>query len=65
MDNRILRRADIEKLTGFKWRHLHDMEARGCFPKRFHPDPNSKIVGWLYSEVMAWIAERAASREAA
>jgi len=60
--DRIVRRSDLEELTGFGWRHIHDMEARGDFPKRFHPDPNSKIVGWSYREIQDWLEARKASR---
>lgn len=65
MTDRILRKPDVEAITGFCERHIRDMEAAGNFPKRFKPDPDSRVVGWLASEVQAWIEERAAMREAA
>jgi prophage regulatory protein len=65
MQERILRKPDIEAMTGFCERHIRDMEAAGNFPRRFRPDPGSKAVGWLQSEILEWIAERAGAREAA
>jgi prophage regulatory protein len=65
MTERILRKPDVEAMTGFCERHLRDMEAEGNFPKRFNPDPNSKAVGWLQSEILEWIASRASVRQAA
>lgn len=64
MDDRIVRKPEAELLSGFCERHLRDMEAAGTFPKRFRPDPNSPAVGWLHSEIMEWIAERAATSRA-
>lgn len=61
---RILRKADVEKVSGFKARHILTMEQRGDFPRRFQPDPASKVVGWLESEVISWAKARAASRGA-
>ena len=62
MQDRVVRREELKDLTGFQWRHIHDMEAEGRFPKRFHPDPTSKVVGWSFREIQEWIEERKASR---
>jgi prophage regulatory protein len=64
MTDRNLRKKDLEPITGFTFRHLHDMEARGDFPRRYRPDPKSKIVVWSEREVQQWIEDRKASREA-
>lgn len=63
--DKILRKPEIEEITGFTERHVRDMEAAGNFPRRFRPDPDSRSVGWLASEVSKWMAGRAATREIA
>ena len=62
---RIVRKSEIEHRTGYTERTLRDLEAEGSFPKRFLINPNGRSVGWLESEVDAWIEQRAASRVAA
>lgn len=63
--DRILRKPDIEAVTGFTERGLRDMEREGRFPKRFKLNPDGRAVGWLESEVQDWLRQRAASREIA
>ena len=59
----VLRKPDIERITGYTERALRDMERDGAFPKRFKLNPEGRAVGWLESEVQSWIAERAATRK--
>jgi predicted DNA-binding transcriptional regulator AlpA len=65
MKDRILRKPDINDVTGFSDVTIRSLEAQGLFPRRFKLNPLGKHVGWRESEVMAWIEERAASRDAA
>lgn len=63
--DRILREAEVQAKTGRsraqRWR---DENANPpTFPKRVRLGPNA--VGWLQSEIDAWIAARAAERVAA
>ena len=60
--DRILRRPEVEKRVGTCERAIRDWEAKGNFPRRFRIDPDGRAVGWLESEVRAWIEARAASR---
>ena len=60
--DRILRKPDVEAATGFTERRLRDLEATGCFPKRFLINPNGRSVGWLESEVQKFLEDRASSR---
>ena len=60
--DRVLRKPDIETITGYTERALRDMERDGRFPKRFKLNPNGRAVGWLESEVSDWVKARAASR---
>lgn len=65
MSDRVLRKAHVESVTGLSERTLRRMEAKQQFPRRFTISPDGKIVGWLESEVLSWIARHAAAREAA
>jgi prophage regulatory protein len=61
---RLLRRRQVEALTGLKRSTIYQRLAEGTFPKQIRLGPRS--VGWLASEVDSWIAERVAqSRPAA
>lgn len=59
----IVREPDRHRLTGLSrvtwWRY----ERLGAAPRRIQLGRNS--VGWLRSELEAWVAERAARRNAA
>jgi predicted DNA-binding transcriptional regulator AlpA len=61
---RIVRPAEAEKLTGYTGTHLRRLEAKGLFPKRFKLNSESGLygaVGWLESDIEAWMEARAAS----
>lgn len=60
----VLNHADLPAL-GIRYSrpHLLRLERDGLFPKRLHLSPGR--VGWLKSEIEAWIASRAAARDAA
>jgi prophage regulatory protein len=58
---RILRRKKVETKTGISRSSIYDGIKRGTFPKPIHLGQQS--VGWLESEIDAWLLERiAASR---
>ena len=67
-DNRkpakLLRYCDLQETRGITYtrRHLYTLESERKFPKRVPLGENR--VGWLESEIDAWIAERAALRAA-
>ena len=65
MNDTILRKPDIHRITGFSDVTIRALEAQGHFPRRFKLNPLGKQIGWRESEIMAWIEERAASRAAA
>lgn len=54
-------RRTIEK-TGLSRSTIYALEKRGDFPKKINLSP--RTMGFLESEVDAWIAERAATRTA-
>jgi prophage regulatory protein len=60
--DRILRKPETTFKVGLSDVTLWRMEKVGKFPKRLRLGGNS--VGWLESEVNAWLEERKAEREA-
>ena len=61
--SRIIRKPETVRRAGYCDMHLRRLEAAGKFPKRFLLDPDGgRAVGWLESEVEAWIETRAAAR---
>ena len=59
----ILRPKVTTKMVGLTDRYLRMMEEVGEFPQRFKLFEGGKAVGHLKSEVLAWMEERAASRD--
>ncbi|MGC9982168.1 MAG: AlpA family transcriptional regulator [Polyangia bacterium] len=55
---RLLRRRQVESLTGLKRSTIYQRLAEGTFPKQIRLGPRS--VGWLASEVEAWVQARIA-----
>jgi prophage regulatory protein len=64
-DMRLLRRTELKSLKGIPWSdmHLGRLEKRGEFPRRVRLGANT--VGWLESEIDAFLAAKAAEREEA
>lgn len=59
----ILRRPDVERVTGLSRSTIYEKIAHGKFPK---PVPlSAKSVGWLESEIADWQRERIAARDEA
>ena len=61
--DRILRKPVVLEITGLGETQLDAAEARGEFPRRVRPTEGGRAVGWLESEVRAWLAARLAARE--
>ena len=57
-NTRILRMRDICLKTGLSQSTLHDLVARGVFPKPFTLIPGGRAVGWLEANVDQWIIKR-------
>jgi predicted DNA-binding transcriptional regulator AlpA len=63
---RLMRKAEIQALTGVCDETIRRWERTGRFPRRVRLDPTAGrqgAVAWLESEVLAWIAARANGRE--
>lgn len=57
---RVLRYPQVKDRVGYSRMHLYRLERDGLFPKRVQLGPHS--VGWLESEIDAWIVSKAGSR---
>ena len=53
-----VRHADACKKLGISSASIFDMVAKGQFPKPFVIVPGGRAVGWLESDVDAWILGR-------
>ena len=58
---RILTRRHLRELIPYTPQHIHRLEKAGKFPRRIQLGPNR--VGWLATEVDAWLNERIALRD--
>jgi predicted DNA-binding transcriptional regulator AlpA len=64
----IIRQPETSRLTGYCDMQLRRLEKAANFPQRFKLNPAGGpygATGWSRAEIMAWIAERRASRTAA
>ena len=54
MQERILRRPDVESITGLSRSSIYAKMASGTFPKPVKLGENS--VGWKETDIQGWIA---------
>jgi prophage regulatory protein len=59
----IIRKPNISNFVGLRLSVIHDMIAKGTFPRPLLLNPNGRTVGWLSSEIAAWQRTRAAERD--
>ena len=61
---RILRWPDVQHLTGLSKSAKDRLQVANQFPipVKLSPDPKTRAVGWLSTEVEEWINERASVR---
>jgi prophage regulatory protein len=57
--NRMLSWPQVEELVGLSWSSVYRLERAGGFPRRRRLGP--RRVGWLESEVQAWLEGRPVS----
>lgn len=62
MTLRILRRPEVERLTGLKKTRIDDLERADQFPRRVRI--SKRATGWRSDEVENWIAERPRAEDA-
>ncbi|MGH8251916.1 MAG: helix-turn-helix transcriptional regulator [Steroidobacteraceae bacterium] len=58
---RLLRLEQVGEITGLRRSMIYQLEAEGSFPRRVKLA--TRAVGWVESEVRAWIAARIATRD--
>jgi prophage regulatory protein len=58
----VAREAQRYELTGVPTSTWYDLQNAGLAPKPIHLGPRS--VGWLISELEAWVEQRRAERDA-
>ena len=61
MVQNILRRHDVERVTGLPRSTIYDKIAKGEFPRPIKL--SMKSVGWLESEITEWLQGRIAARD--
>lgn len=59
---RIIRRKQVESMTGLSRSSIYLQMAKGGFPKPV--SLGTRSVGWIESEVSEWLMERIATRAA-
>ena len=57
--DRLLRRPDVENVTGLSRSTLYAMMAEGAFPKPVKL--GKRAVGWRASDIAAWLESRSES----
>jgi predicted DNA-binding transcriptional regulator AlpA len=57
--DRFTRVPEVERITGLSRTTIWRLERRNEFPRRRRLSANA--VGWLESEIRAWMAERSAA----
>nr|BFD40975.1 hypothetical protein FFPRI1PSEUD_24740 [Pseudomonas sp. FFPRI_1] len=60
VEQRILRRPEVEARTGFKRAHIYSLMKQGKFPQALRL--GVRAVGWDSNEINQWIAERLQER---
>ena len=63
ISQKILRRPAVETTTGLSRSTIYQHMQAGTFPKPIRL--GAKAVGWLESEIIAWIKARTDERDAA
>ena len=60
--DRILRRVEVESITGIKTTTLYKLMREDKFPKNFPLAGKPYLKGWLESEVYEWIRQQQTSQ---
>jgi prophage regulatory protein len=63
LSDKIIRRPDVERITGLARSTIYDFMSRGEFPQPVKL--GARAVGWRESNVLAWIAARQPRKVAA
>ena len=64
MIDRLLSKKDLKQVVLYSPQHIARLEKAGQFPKRVRLGPHrGSRVGWLESEVRAWLTARLETRD--
>lgn len=63
MTTQILRRPAVEKLVGLSRSTIYLRMKQGSFPKQIFL--GGRLVGWIESDIQAWLDDRIAESKAA
>jgi prophage regulatory protein len=55
-NERIIRRPEVESITGLGRSVIYEKMAEGTFPKSV--PIHGRSVGWVYSQVQKWVSDR-------
>ncbi|TXH09252.1 MAG: AlpA family transcriptional regulator [Spirochaetes bacterium] len=58
---KLLRRPDVEAMTGLRRSSIYEMMQDNTFPKPVQL--NKRMVGWVESEIEGWLEEKIAERD--
>jgi prophage regulatory protein len=58
---KLLRRPDVEAMTGLRRSSIYEMMQENTFPKPVQL--NKRMVGWVESEIEDWLEEKIADRD--
>lgn len=61
---KVLRRPEVESLTGLSRSSIYELIAAGKFPKPIDLTGTGRSVGWLESEVSEYLERRIKERDA-
>ena len=65
MQDRLVGKKELRTLVLYSDAHIARLEAADLFPKRVRLGNGPRCrVGWWHSEVMAWLQEKTAKRNA-
>ena len=65
MVDRLVGKKEPRTIVLYSGAHIARLEAAGRFPKRVRLGNGPRCrVGWLFSEVMAWLQQKTAKRDA-
>jgi len=55
---RIIRKPEVERLTGYSGVQIWRLEGKGLFPQRVQLSPTGMAVGWYEHEILQWVQSR-------
>lgn len=61
--DRVISAKELARIIPYSKVHIWRLERAGLFPRRLRLGPNR--VGWLKSEIDAWLSAKSADRDAA